>query len=313
MDNATLIHTFAESVVSGTPVLLANSELRLEPIGETLQLLSKTEGMIASACLSDEPVAVSLRDVSQHWASLHKALLNQQFLPVQPSSLGGYYLYEAASIPEGYNIHFSDGLVLLQAWWQYRQNQDGSGLLGILLWHRRAWHPIRDIRCENSLLQVATWGSEIIVQPSARTAWIIKAEAEVEGTTETVVPGGNAHGEVSVSSSSKCIGNYLVEAGLLSSAQVEVVLSDQSATGMRFGEIVVSRGWLKEQTIEYLMTNLILPQQVGQASVTSPTPSPEPSPLPDLPVRTPRKKEVATGSIHERETLVISSPFEDLA
>lgn len=59
----------------------------------------------------------------------------------------------------------------------------------------------------------------------------------------------------------KRLGGYLVEAGLLTPAQVEVVLNDQKITGMRFGEILAARGWVKQQTIEYLMQKVILPEK----------------------------------------------------
>lgn len=59
----------------------------------------------------------------------------------------------------------------------------------------------------------------------------------------------------------KRLGGYLVEAGLLTPAQVDVVLNDQKITGMRFGEILAARGWVKQQTIEYLMQKVILPEQ----------------------------------------------------
>jgi hypothetical protein len=63
----------------------------------------------------------------------------------------------------------------------------------------------------------------------------------------------------------KRLGGYLVEAGLLTPAQVDVVLNDQKSTGMRFGEILAARGWVKQQTIEYFMQKVILPeQQLGQ-------------------------------------------------
>jgi hypothetical protein len=59
----------------------------------------------------------------------------------------------------------------------------------------------------------------------------------------------------------KPLGAYLVEAGLLNDAQVTVALTDQDLTSMSFGEIVVTRGWVKEQTIEYLMQKVILPER----------------------------------------------------
>jgi hypothetical protein len=42
---------------------------------------------------------------------------------------------------------------------------------------------------------------------------------------------------------------------------VSVALNDQKMTGMRFGEILAARGWVKQQTIEYLMRKVIIPEQ----------------------------------------------------
>jgi hypothetical protein len=59
----------------------------------------------------------------------------------------------------------------------------------------------------------------------------------------------------------KRLGSYLLEAELLTQAQVDVALADQQVTGMQFGEILVARGWIKQQTIEYLMQKVILPER----------------------------------------------------
>jgi hypothetical protein len=62
----------------------------------------------------------------------------------------------------------------------------------------------------------------------------------------------------------KPLGAYLVEAGLLTDAQVGVALADQSTTSLPFGEILVTRGWVKEQTIEYLMQKVVIPERSAQ-------------------------------------------------
>jgi hypothetical protein len=62
---------------------------------------------------------------------------------------------------------------------------------------------------------------------------------------------------------SKRLGDYLVEAGLLTDSQIEVALADQLTTGLRFGEVLVRRGWIKEETIEYLMQKIIVPERAG--------------------------------------------------
>ncbi len=57
------------------------------------------------------------------------------------------------------------------------------------------------------------------------------------------------------------LGAYFVEAGLISPAQVQVVLNDQEMTGLRFGEILVQRGWIKEKTVEYFVDKLVEPER----------------------------------------------------
>lgn len=80
----------------------------------------------------------------------------------------------------------------------------------------------------------------------------------------------------------KPIGSYLLEAGLLSQGQIDVALADQQYTDMTFGEIVATRGWVKQQTIDYLMQKVVLPerdmaaQQQQQIALTSVKPERQP-------------------------------------
>jgi hypothetical protein len=78
---------------------------------------------------------------------------------------------------------------------------------------------------------------------------------------------------------SKQIGGYLVDAGLLTSDQISVALNDQQATGMRFGDIIVARGWLKEQTVEWIVSKVIEPErrQLHQRQAVRPQPGYWPS------------------------------------
>jgi hypothetical protein len=312
MDNVSLIRSFVESAIAGQSVLLANVELRIEPIGDSLQLWSKQEGMVASArSIHDNPL-IAVKDTARHWSDLHNTLLLNGYLPTQPGLASGFYQYEVADIPKGYDVHYTDSLVFLQAWWRYQQQED-PGLMGMLLWSHRTWQPIRTVDCEDGCLTVSGWGSEVMLHPAQRIIWLLKATVvtsemaeattdasllDTEQTSTTLLPLVNP---------AKCIGNYLVEAGLLSTAQVDVILLDQASTGLRFGEIVVSRGWLKEQTIEYLMKHLIAPQQSAptllQVAVEE---------LPDHhPSRPPIDRDRSPASVHERETLVVSGINSD--
>jgi hypothetical protein len=70
-------------------------------------------------------------------------------------------------------------------------------------------------------------------------------------------------------SESKRLGDYLVEAGLLTDAQIEVALADQVTTSLRFGDVLIRRGWVKEETIEYLMKKVVLPERTGLQNAAS--------------------------------------------
>ncbi len=62
----------------------------------------------------------------------------------------------------------------------------------------------------------------------------------------------------------KRLGAYLIEAGLITPGQVDVALNDQAFMQddrMRFGDVLVARGWVKQQTLDYLMTKVVEPEQ----------------------------------------------------
>ncbi|NCJ07971.1 hypothetical protein GS597_15945 [Synechococcales cyanobacterium C] len=70
---------------------------------------------------------------------------------------------------------------------------------------------------------------------------------------------------LSYNPSAKRLGSYLLDAGLLTEAQIDVALNDQEATGLRFGDILVERGWVTRKTIEYLSYKVIeLERQLGE-------------------------------------------------
>lgn len=59
----------------------------------------------------------------------------------------------------------------------------------------------------------------------------------------------------------KRLGSYLIDAGLINQGQIDVALNDQKATGMKFGEVLATRGWVKQQTVEYFMAKIVLPER----------------------------------------------------
>jgi hypothetical protein len=55
----------------------------------------------------------------------------------------------------------------------------------------------------------------------------------------------------------KPIGSYLVEAALIKTEQLQEALSQQKTHSIPIGEILASNGWVRQETIEYLMERII--------------------------------------------------------
>jgi hypothetical protein len=304
MDNASIVDTFVESVLFHKSVLLANAELRIEPVGNVLQLWSKLDGLLSSANLLCATPRFKVKAQGCHSILLHDTLIAYQVLPTELAPANGFYAYELAEVPKGCKLNCKDGLLFLQAWWTYKTKDAQVGNLGMLLWHDQAWHPIQYVECDRGMLKVSVWSKEIGIHPAHRVVWLQKIRPStpehLNGASDafslaTVV---NPSEQRDMAPATKYIGNYLVEAGLISPAQVNLILSDQATTKMRFGEIVVSRGWLKTQTIEFLMAHVILPRQntLRFESINF-----EPSQL------EPGRKHLTEQSIsvHSRETFVL--------
>lgn len=52
------------------------------------------------------------------------------------------------------------------------------------------------------------------------------------------------------------IGQYFIEARLITEAQVEDVLAEQKISNLRFGEVAVLKGYLKEETVRFFVQHL---------------------------------------------------------
>ncbi|NEP79970.1 MAG: hypothetical protein F6K17_42875 [Okeania sp. SIO3C4] len=51
----------------------------------------------------------------------------------------------------------------------------------------------------------------------------------------------------------KTVGEYLKLAKLLNEKQIYSILVEQSKTNLRFGEVAVQKGWLRQETIDFVL------------------------------------------------------------
>lgn len=114
----------------------------------------------------------------------------------------------------------------------------------------------------------------------------------------------------------KRLGSYLVDAGLLTPAQIDVALNDQKATGMKFGEILATRGWVKQKTIEYFMRKIVTPEREALKPQPRYELKGEAKPTPKHPTSAssgqPKPRSTQPSSTHEARRAPVSKPLPSI-
>ncbi|MBD2358951.1 WecB/TagA/CpsF family glycosyltransferase [Tolypothrix sp. FACHB-123] len=59
----------------------------------------------------------------------------------------------------------------------------------------------------------------------------------------------------------KKLSDSLVEAGLLSNNDIDIALSEQRKTGVPLREILINKGWIKQETVDFILKNIVLTNQ----------------------------------------------------
>ena len=64
------------------------------------------------------------------------------------------------------------------------------------------------------------------------------------------------------------LGFYLKQASLLTEKQIQMILAEQNQTCLRFGATAVLKGFLKQSTIDFFLTNLFPEQAIASSYIT---------------------------------------------
>ncbi|MGF1491816.1 MAG: hypothetical protein ACFBSC_05045 [Microcoleaceae cyanobacterium] len=90
---------------------------------------------------------------------------------------------------------------------------------------------------------------------------LLKQKAQHKVEQEVATTAGAVVGDPTMNFNFKPLGAYLIEAGLLTPDQLTQALSDQQKNSLRLGEIVAQQGWVNQQTVEYIMEKLVVPER----------------------------------------------------
>ncbi len=179
LDDPILIERFVQALVCGQPVLLSNPNLRAEDGFETYQLLSKTEGIIATIKLTQHPITVLVNGRSPYGELVHQAMIKQEFFPTASSAREGFYNYQSQTPPPGYRLNCTKAIALWRTWWignGHRTDQAGIEL-ELLISHQGQWSKVQEIICTRGRLVIKILGGEVTLIGSAMLIWLQKVQS----------------------------------------------------------------------------------------------------------------------------------------
>lgn len=177
LSDSELIQTFVEGFVQGRAVLLSNTNLRTEPLFDSMQLIDNKEGLISTANMKQAPISAKIRPVSVYWNVLHDAMTEQSFYPLTKGDRNDCYIYRYCAPTDNHEIHCTTAKELWRVCWGRGYSVRSGIPLDLLVWgkgptsHRETWHALRGMESDNGQLAMKILGGTIRVDSQDLVVW----------------------------------------------------------------------------------------------------------------------------------------------
>ena len=172
-----LISAFIDGVVQGEQPLKANKNLRIEPVFQSLQLLSNREGIISSVNLRKIPTQIEVHLDTQYSDVVHETLFEQSYLPFEKLPNKNVYHYRYCNIPEGYKVYCTTAKELWRASWGRGFSLRSGIPLDLIVWQpsqgtrQEPWHSLIGMECDRGKLVVKLLGHAIPMDSTDLVVW----------------------------------------------------------------------------------------------------------------------------------------------
>jgi hypothetical protein len=177
MSDEVLIQTFIEEFFHGNLALLSNPHLRTEPLFDSMQLLSSTDGVIATAKLRATPMEMIVRHGTASGDLMHQLLLEQMFYPMLRATAEGCYIYRFCEPPEGYTLQCATAKDLWRACWGRGFGVRSGIPMDLLIWRKvppgskETWYSLKGMDCDNGQLTIKLLGWADAVMGTDLVVW----------------------------------------------------------------------------------------------------------------------------------------------
>ncbi len=197
LDDATLIKEF----ISGKKQLIFNQNLCIEPVSDSLQLLTKKGLLLATLNEAGQYKVVFIKPQTTYCEIIHNMLLEHSIMPTEKIE-HGLMRYEYKPIPLGYQIHHAESNVLWKIWRQNSSHKTSQNIsskldtekpLYILAFTSEGWQPVIEMASGNESIFIRTCIDEIVVHLSDRIFWSSPKE---DTQISTIEKGNNTKNEI---------------------------------------------------------------------------------------------------------------------
>ncbi|OLP18827.1 hypothetical protein BST81_08820 [Leptolyngbya sp. 'hensonii'] len=151
--------------------LLANYKLQTKATFDAIQLWTNRGELIASLKLANQIRQALVKHTSEYWGMIDEILRRKCFVPTGVSKYEGYLEYEYQSVPEGYQINFTEARFLWRAW-RRQQNKSKQHQIEFLILHDRAWQVVRDVITAEGSLFITTATDEVTLYSTDGAVWL---------------------------------------------------------------------------------------------------------------------------------------------
>ncbi len=205
MSDEILIQTFIEEFFHGNIALLSNPHLRTEPLFDSMQLLSASDGVIATAKLKSTPMEMIVRHGSALGELMHQSLLRQMFYPMLKAPAEGCYIYRFCEPPEGYSLQCATAKDLWRACWGRGFGVRSGIPMDLLVWRKgppgskETWYSLKGMECDNGQLTIKLLGWTDTVIGTDLIVWarqISAIQSNKSNSTPTQRTGSAAQSEL---------------------------------------------------------------------------------------------------------------------
>jgi hypothetical protein len=165
IDDTSVIRRFVQDEVA----LVANSNLRVEPVFNTAQLIAKKGGLIASAKLAGQIRSVLLRHTSTYGELVDRILVENGYIPTGTTAQG-LAQYERRQIPAGYAANCTEARLLWKLWRSHSKSNVAQPPLQVLTLH--GWEAVETIAFGQESFFVRVASQEMMLHTSDRVVWL---------------------------------------------------------------------------------------------------------------------------------------------